>query len=282
MTKILACVDGSVYADSVVDHAAWAALRLGYPVELVQVLGRREAIASDRSGRIVAFARSKLLAQLAELDEQRAKLQQKEAWLALDEAKTRLIGAGVEDVSIALRHGDLVATMHEREADAAMIVLGKRGEAADFATLHLGSNVERIVRATRRPVLIASRAFQPISRALIAFDGSPSSLKAIDEISRSPLYRGVACLLLTVAERPAAVQGALDGAAAQLEAAGLSVETRIVPGQPATVIGTIAATDRIDLLVMGAYGHSRLRALVIGSTTSALIRACQVPVAVYR
>jgi nucleotide-binding universal stress UspA family protein len=37
-----------------------------------------------------------------------------------------------------------------------------------------------------------------------------------------------------------------------------------------------------DLLVMGAYGHSCIRSLIIGSTTTAMIRACKVPVVLVR
>lgn len=282
MSKILACIDGSVYADSVIDHAAWVAQGTGMAVELLQVLGRREATASDRSGRIVAGARRKLLEELAELDAERAKLQHKEAWLALDEAKERLNAAGVSDVTTTLRHGDLVPTLHEREAGAGIVVVGKRGEAADFAKLHLGSNLERIVRASQRPIIIASRAFRPIKRALIAFDGSTSSLKAVDEISRSPIFRDVEMLVLTVGDANANTERTQAQAKAQLSAAGLSVETRILPGRPETVIAAAVAEEGIDIVVMGAYGHSRLRTLVIGSTTSELIRGCQVPIAVYR
>ncbi|MEC7190861.1 MAG: universal stress protein, partial [Pseudomonadota bacterium] len=38
----------------------------------------------------------------------------------------------------------------------------------------------------------------------------------------------------------------------------------------------------IDLLVMGAYGHSRIRNLMIGSTTTQMIRSCLVPVLLFR
>jgi len=33
---------------------------------------------------------------------------------------------------------------------------------------------------------------------------------------------------------------------------------------------------------MGAYGHSRIRSLIIGSTTTEMIRSCKVPVALFR
>ena len=61
-----------------------------------------------------------------------------------------------------------------------MIVIGKRGEAADFAKMHLGSNLERLIRSTNKPVLVAARSFKPIERILLAFDGGKSSLGAVE------------------------------------------------------------------------------------------------------
>jgi len=282
MSRILACFDGSVYGDSVADHAAWAADRLGLPVELLQVLGRREAASSDRSGRIVAGARRRLLEELVTLDAQRAKLVQREARLGLEEAKSRLEAGGCSDVSISLRNGDLLEMLAEHERDAAMVVVGKRGEAADFASLHLGSNLERIVRASQRPILVTSRAFRPISKLVIGFDAGPSARKAVEAVATSPLYAGLNVLLVTVSEPNKTTQAAIEQAASRIASSGHTVDTRIVPGKPEEVICTLLEEEEIDLLMIGAYGHSRLRSLVIGSTTSALIRSCRVPVAIYR
>ncbi|MEL7172593.1 MAG: universal stress protein [Pseudomonadota bacterium] len=282
MSRVLACIDGSVYADSVADHAAWAAGRLGLPVELLQVLGRREAASSDRSGRIVAGARRRLLEELVTLDAQRAKLVQREARLGLEEAKARVEGAGSADATISLRNGDLLETLAEHERDAALVVVGKRGEAADFATLHLGSNLERIVRASQRPIIVTSRAFRPISKVVIGFDAGPSARKAVEAFATSPLYAGLSVVLVTVSEPNESAQAALDQAASRIGASGHHVETRVLPGKPEEVISALLEEEEIDLLMIGAYGHSRLRSLVIGSTTSALIRSCRVPVAIYR
>ncbi|MEL6766030.1 MAG: universal stress protein [Pseudomonadota bacterium] len=282
MSRVLACIDGSVYADSVADHAAWAAGRLALPVELLQVLGRREAASSDRSGRIVAGARRRLLEELVTLDAERAKLVQKEARLGLDEAKSRLEAAGCSQVAISLRNGDLLETLAEHERDAALVVVGKRGEAADFASLHLGSNLERIVRSSSRPILVTSRAFRPIAKVLIGFDNGPSARKAVEEVATSPLYAGLSIVIMSVSEAGSAMETALGGAAERLSKASIAVETRLVAGKPEEAISHVVETEGIDLLMIGAYGHSRLRTLVIGSTTSALIRACRIPVAIYR
>jgi len=37
-----------------------------------------------------------------------------------------------------------------------------------------------------------------------------------------------------------------------------------------------------DMLIMGAYGHSRVRNFIIGSTTTALVRACLLPCLMFR
>ena len=56
LTRIVAFIDGSVYAQSVCDHAAWAATRLAGPVEVVHVLGRRDMASApvDLSGSLDA------------------------------------------------------------------------------------------------------------------------------------------------------------------------------------------------------------------------------------
>jgi len=246
------------------------------------VLGRREVSSSDRSGRIGIAARRRLLEELAELDAARAKVLQEKGWLELDEAKGQIEGLGVADVTTSLRHGDLLETLTEREAAADLVVVGKRGEAADFARLHLGSNLERMLRTSQRPVLVASRAFRPIERFMVAFDGRSGATKAIDAVSRSPLFAGLAGTIVTVAGASGEVRGRLEGAASRLRAGGLDVTARLEPGEAEAVIPRIVEAEGIDLLVMGAYGHSRLRTLVIGSTTSEMIRACRIPILVWR
>jgi nucleotide-binding universal stress UspA family protein len=41
-------------------------------------------------------------------------------------------------------------------------------------------------------------------------------------------------------------------------------------------------SNAIELLVMGAYGHSRVRQLIIGGTTTAMVRTCLIPVLLLR
>ncbi|MEW5424900.1 universal stress protein [Amorphus sp. 3PC139-8] len=284
MTKLVALVDGSIYAQSVCDHAAWIAGRTDAEVEILHVLGRRDMAATpqDFSGSIALGARTALLDELSALDEQRAKLAQKRGRAILEDAKAIVEKAGVAAVTTKLRIGDIVETVAESEADADLLIVGKRGEAADFAKAHLGSNLERIVRSSDKPVFVASRAFQPIERVLVAYDGGVSAMKAVDHIARSRLFAGLTCRVLLVGQETVEAKRRIADARAVLEGAGHTVETEIAAGQPETVIADTVSREKIGLLVMGAYGHSRIRSLVIGSTTTEMVRSCKIPVMLFR
>ncbi len=284
MTKLLAMIDGSIYSQSVVDHAAWVGRRTDASIELLHVLGRRDlsSAPADLSGSMNVDARETLLEELARLDADRARLAQKRGRVILDEAKARLLQAGLEDIRTHLRNGDLVEALHEYEADSDLVVIGKRGEAADFAKMHLGSNLERVVRASRKPILVASRAFKPVERFLIAFDGGASVMKAVAHIAQGRLFRDLECRLLTAGAETPQARARLDQAADTLRGAGYTVEAGFAPGQPEEAIARSIEAEGIDLLVMGAYGHSRIRSLIIGSTTSEMVRSCLVPVMLFR
>ncbi|KPF73168.1 universal stress protein UspA [Bosea sp. AAP35] len=283
MARILALLDGSIYAQSVCDHAAWLGSQGPSSIELMHVLGRRDvATASpDLSGNLLMDTRDTLLAELAALDEQKARLSQRRGRAILDEAKARFALKGIE-VATKLRHGDLIDALHDLEPTTDMVVIGKRGEAADFAKLHLGSNLERTVRATTKPVLVASRSFKPIEHVLVAFDGGPSVNKAVAHMAESPLFKGLEVRLLMAGSETAEGRRQIEAAAAKLNAAGIRAQAEIVTGEPDAVIVKAIDSHAINLLVMGAYGHSRIRSLIIGSTTTEMIRSCAIPVMLFR
>ncbi|MDP2355425.1 MAG: universal stress protein [Beijerinckiaceae bacterium] len=281
--KIIALVDGSLYARSVCDHAAWIAGRTGASIELLHVLGRREAPdQADLSGSLQLGARTALLEELAALDEQRAKLVVRRGRAILEDAQAILEEAGISQNTARLRHGDLITTVAEQEKDAAMIVIGKRGEAADFARGHLGSNLERIIRVSHKPVFVASRSFKPISKLLVAYDGGTSAMRAVDHIAHSTLYAGLQVHVVTAGVETPDIRKGLENALSILTAAGIDGHIRVVPGQPDKVLSQIVEDDHFDLLLMGAYGHSRIRSLIIGSTTTEMIRSCKIPVVLMR
>lgn len=284
MSKLIAVIDGSVYSESVCEHAAWISNRAGSEIDVVHVLGRRNVSSepSNLSGSIGLGARSSLLAELAELDAQKARLAQQRGRAILDDAESLLSSRGVETVHTRLRNGEIVETVQELETEADLLVLGKRGEAADFDSGHLGSNLERVVRSTSKPVLVASRSFKPINRVLIAFDGGKSVLKAIEFLAQATHYNDLTFHVLMVNSETPDHRRQVEGAVATLNKGGFKTTGDILQGQPEAVITEQVESEGFDLVIMGAYGHSRIRNLIIGSTTTEMIRSCKVPVLLFR
>jgi nucleotide-binding universal stress UspA family protein len=281
MSKILALIDGSVYAESVCRLSAWAASRMALPVEVAHVIGRRMSGSFDLSGSLEFNQSAALLDEYARLDAQHAKLAQAKGRALLDTARTIVSAEGVQ-AETRLRNGDLLDALADLEKDAAMVVIGKRGEAADFAKLHLGSNLERVVRSSTRPVLVAARKHVTFDRFLVAFDGGKSANRAVDFVATSGLLKGMKVTVLSVGADTAENRSRLDAPTRRLQESGFEVEGLLLPGDPDEVIGSHVETHGVGLLVMGAYGHSRIRSLVIGSTTEAMVRRCKIPVLMFR
>lgn len=280
---LIALVDGSVYSESVCHYAAWLAKRSDWTVKVYHVMGRREGMdKQDLSGAIRLGARTALLEQLSELDAERAKLTKDHGRAILEDAKALILQSGDLDVETRLRQGDLVETVTAKEDSGEMIVIGKRGEAAGQARAHLGSNLERIVRASHRPVFIANHDFKEIGSVLVAFDGGATAMKAVDYISRSKAFAGLKVTLAFAGKSTSEVQRNLDAAAATLKAGGITSDNRIEDIEPEKLLSQMTAEAGHELLVMGAYGHSRVRQLLIGSTTTAMIRSCRTPVLIMR
>ena len=110
----------------------------------------------------------------------------------------------------------------------------------------------------------------------------PTTRKCVEMVAMSPLLKGLACHLLVAGSETDAIVESVDWAKARLEQAGFNPEARIEAGEAETVIANQVARLDIDLLVMGAYGHSRIRQLIVGSTTTALLQSCTIPVLLLR
>jgi nucleotide-binding universal stress UspA family protein len=48
------------------------------------------------------------------------------------------------------------------------------------------------------------------------------------------------------------------------------------------VIASYVKENEIDLLITGAYSHSRMHSLLLGSTTASLIKDCKIPLLLFR
>jgi nucleotide-binding universal stress UspA family protein len=142
-----------------------------------------------------------------------------------------------------------------------------------------------ILMRTGRPVLIAPpRATEMIGESvLLAWNNSPESARALT--AAMPMLRKakkvlIACIPQAVVDGPE-TQRSLDELRDLLVLHGLSAETRLLKqaqDNEANMLRDAAYGAGCDLIVMGGYGHSRLREYVFGGATRAILNECALPV----
>jgi nucleotide-binding universal stress UspA family protein len=285
MNKVYACIDALTTTNAVIDWAAWSAQRLNVPLELLHVLERHpeRAQVADFTGAIGFGAQESILIELSELDEKRGKLAQEAGRRLLVAARARAATAGVTQLDGRLRHGELVDTVLDVEPDARLFVLGEHYHANQAKKIHLDHHVERVIRCVKRPVLVATcEQFVAPERVVMAFDGSPTARKIVETVAASPMLKGLPVLLVMAGLESPQARKQLDDSRQVLVAAGFEAAVEIVPGEPEDVLPGFVKAQGAALLVIGAYGHSRIRQLIVGSTTTTLLRLSDVPVLVLR
>ncbi len=166
----------------------------------------------------------------------------------------------------------IVEEAAQKRAD--MIVVGRRGRSGLEKVL-LGSVAAKVIGHAPCKVLIAPRAARIMFKnILIATDGSDharlASAEAIEIAKRceSRLIAVSVALSENGKEKARAYAGEVVSAA---QKAGLHAETVVLVGKPHEVIADTAKGMGVDLIVVGAYGKTGLKKLLMGSTTEKLI-----------
>ncbi|WP_033924135.1 universal stress protein [Sphingomonas sp. 35-24ZXX] len=283
MKRLLGCLDVSHYSQTVCEHAAWAASRLDATVELLHVIQRNDAadVRQELGETMDLASKPGLLDEILSLKVAEGHLAERQGALLLQAAVEQLRALGITRVETTQREGGIVETITEREVFSDIVIIGKRGAQANFAKGHLGSKVERVVRQSQKPVLVATRVFKQPQRIAIAFDGGPSSRKALEYVSTSPLFGGLDIDVVLVGGYTDRNAAHIDWAQTQFTGR-VGVKAIQREGSPDAVLQQVARERAIDLFVMGAYGHSPLRNMLVGSTTTQMIRSGQMSVLLFR
>ncbi|MGP5649552.1 universal stress protein [Psychrobacter celer] len=281
---ILACIDGSAVTASVCDYAAWYANRVNLPVGLLHVSDVPASFRRDLSGAIGINSREFLLEELAQLDEQRAKVVNSYSNALVQDAKSHIRNKfGDLEVLIYQRRGKLLPAIEHFATENRAIVMGRRGEDHKYSRINIGSQIETVARASDIPVVICSETFKEPRSYMIAFDGSKTAIKAVQMVAKSPMLKGLDSHVVMIGNHNDAAKQSLSAAAAQLQEAGFVVKAHHLSASDA-VDGLLKfqLDNDIDIMVVGAYGHSKLQQLFLGSTTTEIIASTLSPVVLLR
>ncbi len=281
---VLACIDGSAVTESVCDYAAWYASRLGFSVGLLHVSEVAASIRRDLSGTIGINSRQFLLDELSKLDEQRSQVVNSYSNALVQDAKSHIQNK-FKDVNVITyqRRGKLLPAIEHFTAQNHAIVMGRRGEDHKHSRINIGSQIETVARASNIPVLICSEKFKEPVSYMIAFDGSQTAINAIKTLSERKLLKDMQGHIVMVGNDNEAAKKSLVDVYTQMTAAGFLVEAHHLQQLDAVdSLLTFQMAHQIDIIIVGAYGSSKLRHLFLGSTTTEIIASTMSPVILVR
>lgn len=165
---------------------------------------------------------------------------------------------------------------------ADLVILGQRVSDHDTGLYR----PEDVILSCSRPVLVVPYAGRRPDRlgenVLVAWNGSREAGRAVQDALPLMSASSAVTVLLVDPEDDADIDLA-EGVVAHLGRHGLNARTQVVRHD----LGTIAVSDTIltqvaeldaDLLVMGAYSHSRLREIILGGVTRDILRDMNLPV----
>lgn len=207
-----------------------------------------------------------------------------DAVLAAVRASAQRHGLAVATDRITAPLGRLPTAMAQAARAADLCVVGQpTPEDQDLDSLAIA---EAAFIATGRPALVvpyAGTPATPLRRVLVAWNGSREAARAVHD-ALPFVVGGVRTTLLVVDPQGlGAVEPDAPGAeiAAHLARHGVTVEVKAIQsgGLPiGDAILSQAADEGADLLVMGGYGHSRLRETVLGGATRQILAQMTLPV----
>ena len=183
--------------------------------------------------------------------------------------------------------GKISQIIIEEAQSADLILMAKKGE--NFHLKEgglLGSVAEAVVRNSGKPVLVTPETFLEIESMGLAYDGSDSAFKAL-KLSLGLSEQAAWPLTVVIITSDA---GKADTLSTQVEemhqkesvTPTADCEIIILSGKEPDELIKFIREGAVELMVMGAYGHNRLRELFLGSTTSHVIRKSPIPVLLTR
>ncbi len=190
---------------------------------------------------------------------------------ALDELEGKCKSAGIP-FTRTMKEGIVSKEIVESAQRCDIISMGMAGEHAFWRDAFLGSNLESVVRQTHKPVLVTPEKYKKITKILVAYDGSAFATRALISGANIAQQMHLPLTVITVSDETGSGENILSKASESLKDRDITYDKILESGEEVSVLVDFCKEGSYDLLVMGAYGHSKIRELIIGNTTIQILR----------
>jgi nucleotide-binding universal stress UspA family protein len=271
--NILVALDGSQYSDGALEYALWLASRLRarlIGVHVIDIVSIEGSFLHDVSGSLGFEPYLDFSSKMREALHERGK--------AILELFTKRCTERSVPCDTAMPIGVVANEICDQARTADLVVLGHRGVNEQFSTGLLGGTTESVARKSPKPVLVCPATFREVTKPLLAYDGSQRASAGMHAAAEVTSALGLPLTAVYVARDGDEGEKVLEEARRYLEAYDVQVAYRTLSGPPHQRIVDVLRDGGFDLLFIGAYGHSRIIEMVLGSTTEYVLRNSPAPV----
>ncbi len=272
--SILLAVDGSIYTDSVIDYGIDLAKKLNAFLRVYSVIDIRiyewvlntggEGYMPVIPANVFHDESHKFHSERAEglINSLRKKLKENNVDFEAD----KLEGAPEEVICDISRQVDLV-------------ILGARGDYARWGDRLLGATLESVSRQILSPLLIVDKSYLPFQSITCAYDRGESSNNGLKLAAYLSEELNLPIEVLTIHDDERERQETLDEARTYLKPYDVKSKFRHEVGDVSKILTKVTVdAPKPTLLIMGRYGHSRIREAILGSTTVQVMRGAVKPI----
>jgi nucleotide-binding universal stress UspA family protein len=171
----------------------------------------------------------------------------------------------------------------ESGTQADLIVLGRDGENAAYRSALIGSTADAVLRKTTKPVIVVPQGAELAGPIVLAFDGSPGSRLAAKLATELGERLSESVHVFVDSKDKGRAVARFEEVRRLLGSLAVPVrETASTLGRPDVKIVDAARETGAGLIVMGAYGRSRITEYFLGSNSAAVVRTSPVAVLLAR
>lgn len=269
--RILVGIDGSKASKVAAKYGYYLSKVLNRPVVGINIVDIRMFEApfmADVAGGLGFTTFGDFTAKIKEVLDQRSQL-------ILDEftADCRKEGA---DCTVAEAYGIPDYEIVQMADPEDLIIVGKKGEHAEIIKTLIGSTAEKIAKRAVCPVLIAPiTGFKALNTALVCFDGREKSVHALEYVKQLSEKIDFSIKVISVfSDKVKDSDKAFhfkDRVKTILEKDDVDFIDRYGLAEEEIEKYIRENADSLDIVVLGAYGDSYVKEIILGSTTSYIV-----------
>jgi nucleotide-binding universal stress UspA family protein len=271
--SILLPIDGSAYTDSVISYGQFLSQKFNAVLRLLSVVDIRLydwSVATNADNFVPIMPPTGFQAESQKLHDEKTDQVLEKAGELCKKKKNKyelikVAGIPVEEIC-----------SHAKLSD--MVIMGIRGEYERWSGKLLGDTVESVTRQISKPTMLVEKEFTPFKSILCGYDGSTQANKALQFAANIAHYLKTKLQVITVMDNEEERKSVLNEAEKYLAPYEIDFQLRHEFGDPEEILINASKNTAVEsLLIIGCYGHSRIREAILGSTTVHVMRNAHKP-----